>query len=253
MVLAARRWSLRLNSSILQLFRVEWTDTKVASVYRAVLGQVCVDGVDCGSTQMQIQPGTPRVSKAVLEDGIVSETTCRPLLFSKRSLTDDDNYLNVPVSADLGSIKLCILHVRWKGTQRRRSSNVSLGEEAVHERSKKVISHSVQLGDEFETEIALWAAEVIKVLVIFTFKYRPMEILQAQKIIPHAPGEDKPRSEFIDSTMDADEDEENDKAEVKQLLTMQLTVAEMDEEEPEDEIKRLESQAQIKTLKEKKT
>ncbi|KAJ6620045.1 hypothetical protein B0H10DRAFT_1912336 [Mycena sp. CBHHK59/15] len=208
-------------------FTIEWRDER-ASASIMTSGFVLVDGVCCGGKVMKLQKSQPdyrRISMARRDSVAVSATTRRPLIFSKQALTDDDAYLNATISPDFGSIKLHIRQVKDKT-----SSRIVWREkktQVLHERSKKVIGHSVQFGAEFQTRPNSQIKSILVAqLVTFVFKYRPIGLLRAEGIAPPEVGQKRRASDSVD---------------------LDLTL--VDNEDEEDEIKRLE--ARLNLLKNK--
>ncbi|KAJ7111882.1 hypothetical protein C8R44DRAFT_254672 [Mycena epipterygia] len=200
-------------------FRIEWKDDQ-ASASREISGLVTVDGIDCGGKRMMIQGRSRHVSTAFRDSVPTSATTRRPLLFSKQALTDDDDYLNTAISPQLGTIQLLIRHVR---DSRKRPSSYrgpTFQPQILHERSKKAIGHSVQFGTEFNSTDRNQRRHphIVKSLVTFVFKYRPIGLLRAEGIAP--PEVRVPRTvspaDVLDLTMDVDEEDADD-AEIKKL------------------------------------
>jgi len=113
-----------------------------------------------------------------------SSTTIRPFSFAPLQLTDDDAFLD-SASKDLGEISIQIWRIAVAGI------NYKWGpapvEQKVHERSKKATSHRVQLDAEVTRphRNGRVARRLDKEpLLTFIFKYRPLELLQANGIAP---------------------------------------------------------------------
>ncbi|KAJ7157601.1 hypothetical protein C8R43DRAFT_403295 [Mycena crocata] len=198
---------------------ITWTDDQ-ASAQRTISGRVDVDGICCGRKAMKIRRGT-QISKASRDSVSTSETTRRPLLFANQLLTDNDEYLNTPVSPDLGTIKLQLRRVNNEPSRGPRYAN-AWQPQILHERSKKAIGHTVQFGAEYErnNSKSFTQSRVIQKLVTFVFKYRPIGLLMAQGIAPlQATAEPRvSQADDIDLTLVGDEGEaDEDYAEIKKL------------------------------------
>ncbi|KAF8630192.1 hypothetical protein AX15_003067 [Amanita polypyramis BW_CC] len=111
-------------------------------------------------------------------------TTSHCFSFSAVAYTDDDTYLNAPIP-NFGEIELEIYHVRseeevpvnWQGPLSH--------EGKVHERSKKMGAHCVQFGALQEApHTNFFRTTKIRRLVTFFFRYRPLDMLQANGIAP---------------------------------------------------------------------
>ncbi|KAJ7157599.1 hypothetical protein C8R43DRAFT_997099 [Mycena crocata] len=153
-----------------------------------VSARVIVDGVSCGGREMRCQRGG-HVSRGSRDSVSTSTDTRRPLVFARRTATDDDAYLDAAVSPELGCIKVVLRHVKLR-SDKKAWKEKRFESQILHERSKKAISHSVQFGAEFGGFInsRRIRSEVIKELATFVFKYRPLEFLRAEGIAPREPG-----------------------------------------------------------------
>lgn len=177
----------------------------------SMLGRVRVDGTRCGG--QFLRQGSER---ACIRFHAVdtSPTTERPLIFSRLELTDDDVYLNTPVSPELGDIKLEITEVRLalqsRKVNRKGSKTISLAEpDKIHERAKKGSGHRVKFGEEVvHPEIKYRKSIDIRTLGVFVFKYRPLDILQANGIAPIEPKYNVAgvSAEILDLTREDDSD-----------------------------------------------
>ncbi|KAJ7882299.1 hypothetical protein B0H13DRAFT_1721485 [Mycena leptocephala] len=213
-------------------FRVHYENTE-ASQWHIVNALVTVDGIRCGSRDMQCRDlARPRIVSGSRDSVSTSAYTRRPLLFAQQALTDDDTLLNAAISPELGCIKVEMRNVRevpsrsshrtvWKG------SAPSFETPVLHERSKKAMGHSVQFGAEYlENNTRTGPIEVINELATFVFKYRPIEILRAQGIAPPEVRPDAAASssvEVVDLTLDDDDAGEIQKLEA-QLRVLKKSV-----------------------------
>ncbi|KAJ7195647.1 hypothetical protein GGX14DRAFT_474608 [Mycena pura] len=191
-------------------------------------GRTYVDGIRCGGRRLRIRrSGNVAVSSGSRDSVSTSEYTRRPLVFGKQALTDDDAYLNTPISPDFGSIKVTLRQVaKAKLTEfecKRHESPPPL-----HERSKKALGHSIKLGAEFKSKRNRMIQDrPIKTFVNFTFKYRPIELLRAEGIAPpeQAQARTASSSEILDLTLDTD-DEGDMAAEIERLEARVLALKE---------------------------
>lgn len=116
-----------------------------------------------------------------------SPTTERPYMFSSLEVTDDDAYLSA--DGDIGEIRLQINRVvplQLKALQK--SMTPSL-DQKVHERSKKAVVHRIGFGEEkvVSNSTSSWKIERVERLANFVFKYRNIDMLQANGIAPPSP------------------------------------------------------------------
>lgn len=152
------------DHTFFQKFSICWNEPQRLV---SMLGRVRVDGTRCGGQFLR-----QRSERACIRFHAVdtSPTTERPLIFSRLELTgmhilcalfinkaycrlrlsDDDVYLNTPVSPELGDIKLEITEVRLalqsRKVNRKGSKTISLAEpDKIHERAKKGSGHRVKL------------------------------------------------------------------------------------------------------------
>ncbi|KZP09216.1 hypothetical protein FIBSPDRAFT_242086 [Athelia psychrophila] len=161
-------------------FSVKWTRDSCRST-TPWSGQVQVDDIVCKG--VCTYPGN---SKDIFSrHGFpTSSSTIKPFLFGAVNLTDDDRFLDMLPSKNLGDIKLEI----WKseieapGTGRPR---VPPKEQQVHERSKKAAIHRVQLGAEIVCFQKSVQTKIISTCATatFIFKYRPIAVLRANGIV----------------------------------------------------------------------
>ncbi|KAF9463931.1 hypothetical protein BDZ94DRAFT_1235798 [Collybia nuda] len=172
-------------------------DKNFTVCWRDPIGKVCtggyltVDGLPCGATHLY-RKGHPYERSGRRADVIrkstvsTSSTTQRPFSFARLELTDDDAYLDIPTSSELGDIKLEIYEVQVEGKGDFNPSLVPASEaDKIHERSKKAVGHRVKLGEEFRCrERRFVRIRRLQHIITFTFRYRPLAILQASGIVP---------------------------------------------------------------------
>ncbi|KAJ6514738.1 hypothetical protein DFH09DRAFT_1288004 [Mycena vulgaris] len=171
-----------------------------------VSGRVRVDGVSCGGTKLRLASAR-HVSTASRDSVSTSATTRRPLVF------DDDAYLNVAISSEIGSIRVKLRHVKDKPLKKGWKDK-NFNAPILHEQSKKAMGHSVQFGAEFSSnKKRLVPEEVIEKLVTFVFKYRPIDLLRAQGTAPPETRKRRNTSDIVDLTIDDDERDEAAKIE----------------------------------------
>ncbi|KAJ7340710.1 hypothetical protein DFH08DRAFT_875083 [Mycena albidolilacea] len=205
-------------------FRIEMKNTD-ASHQCSVSGRTSVDGIDCGGRLLFHRDGA-RGSKSTtgFRDSVAtSANTRRPLAFSRQILTDDDEYLNTPISPDLGTIKVVFRLVKLHaGGEARKVEKYE--PRILHERSKKAIGHSVQFGPEYRIHVhEKRRTTVIRTLATLVFRYRPLELLRAEGIAPPAeraaPQERAATpSDVLDLTTDVDDETEDpEEAQIKKL------------------------------------
>ncbi|THU77924.1 hypothetical protein K435DRAFT_845972 [Dendrothele bispora CBS 962.96] len=167
------------------------------------------------------------------KSGIYTSPTSQKLfLFSRLDLTDDDAYLDTN-HTQIGEIKV-VFHEGVIVSDATFAPCGFKGAEKVHERSKKAISHQVGLGVEEQTprQNFLYSRR-LRTLATMVFRYRPIDILQANGLAPPTPkppaepqvGEKRPAppEDTLDPTMSGDEEDEDNEEEIE-ALEARLTV-----------------------------
>jgi len=125
---------------------------------------------------------------SVFRDVAVSASLAAPYLFSPLIVTDDDTYLDSSSSSSVGEITLHIYRATAPVATDKDEYGVLPQRPKVHERSKKAVVHQVNYGNEtIVPKRKMYDMKVIERLVTFIFKYRPLEMLQANEIAPRNP------------------------------------------------------------------
>jgi len=116
-----------------------------------------------------------------------SPTTARYFSFAPITITDDDVYLRSS-APNFGEIKLVMWRVEVKQACPFRGSDTGESRGKVHERSKKLGGHCVQFGSVQEVkQTTFYETTKLEALATFIFRYRPLDILQANGIAPLPP------------------------------------------------------------------
>ncbi|THU87678.1 hypothetical protein K435DRAFT_336807 [Dendrothele bispora CBS 962.96] len=199
-----------IASELGKKFRVEWQDNVFTT---PTAGRIRIDGTS-GNGCLITRPGVV----AFKEGFRVSDTDRRPFIFSALRTTDDDSYLDASLPNGLGEIRLVIWRVVIAGPSLRhchgktpRYFHVGQEELVVHERRKKASNHSASLGAPLPTApTSVRSARPYGTPVAtFCFRYRSLDMLQANGIAPPPTPIKRPSSPEIieDSDEDADEKE----------------------------------------------
>jgi len=123
------------------------------------------------------------VNPVTFQHTVISDSSLVPFLFSPLVVTDDDTFLNSSPSLPIGEIKLVIARTTVPQALEEAVYHAPPQLQKVHERSKKAIAHRVDYGGEIlGTRMLPYRAEPTERLVTFIFKYRPLEMLQANEI-----------------------------------------------------------------------
>jgi len=164
-------------------FAICWTNTDPLT---DTSGQIMLDGIQAGG--YFCKNGSTR--ECVCSDCYVSSTTIRKFCFSPITFTDDDDYIGTS-SANLGEIKLevwTVVNPSSSPYKQRVEDPVASFDAVVHERSKKVGAHRVRFGDLEEAPgTTFFTYTKVYRMATFIFRYRPLDILQANDIAPLAP------------------------------------------------------------------
>jgi len=169
-------------------FTVNWRDSNRTN---RISSFVKLDGTGCGGNVVAAAfPGMPLASVTVQKSTIsTSIMTEKPFLFSPLELTDDDSFLDRHVTVNnLGEISIEIWRVSAVAMTQAHAIQFP-EDQKVHERSKKALAHCVKLGDEIfapQRQPVQVKKTDIAPLVTFTFKYRSLDMLKANGIVPIA-------------------------------------------------------------------
>ncbi|PBK75993.1 hypothetical protein ARMSODRAFT_950363 [Armillaria solidipes] len=170
-------------------FRLHWKDSVVSSPTR---GNPSIDG----TTYPPRYIDSLRRSEVFLGGVRDSDNSKRPFMFTKLNLTDDDAYLDVAAPLSLGEIEVALYRVERRRNRNHRpplnsiSQGVDFTRRVYHEHNKKGIDHEASLGSPKRVESIsrsqhkpfCFTKPRGDPIVTFRFKYRPLEVLQAQEI-----------------------------------------------------------------------
>ncbi|KAJ7782352.1 hypothetical protein DFH07DRAFT_321222 [Mycena maculata] len=191
-----------IPSELGKKFTVHWTN---ASYRGTTSGQVKMDGNACGGKILHARS----LPQTTMNDGVSDGRSVRPFMFSSLSLTDDDAFLGgSSAHQDLGVIDLVIAPIEVTARNPAPSIPVcSLSELKVHERSKKAVTQQITLANPValpRPENFVRSRRTGPDIVKFSFKYRPLDILQANGIAPPPSGLKRKASPVRASTPDVD-------------------------------------------------
>ncbi|KIJ98149.1 hypothetical protein K443DRAFT_681020 [Laccaria amethystina LaAM-08-1] len=205
-----------IPSKVGQQFVVNWKYTSRARRLPTPLGaRLFLDGTKFSGGHMSDRPTT------VTRIGVPSsKTTVKPFVFSKVELTDDDNFLAMP--SGIGEIKIVISEISVEKNTKALSYKAAMQElpQKVHERSKKGIVHGVSLANDVRRpeDSATVTKTRLRDLVTFVFKYRPLDVLQANDIAPLPPT----KKYLVMPKVEDQEEEQETLAETKRALQAAL-------------------------------
>jgi len=172
-----------------------------------------------------VNPGVPKVRSGFW----VSENEIKPYLFSKLALTDDDSVAAL-TSPDLGTIRVSFWRVTYgetcEGIQTMADASAS---GPVHEKCKKGGSHIVAPGSTQVADIPQTGRLIKRQLIdpwdkpygTFIFRYRPLELLQANGIAPRP----SPQPDTNSDVIKVDDDENDSDVEEIRALKEKLSKA----------------------------
>ncbi|KAG7451413.1 uncharacterized protein BT62DRAFT_1071981 [Guyanagaster necrorhizus] len=172
-------------------FSLHWKDSVVSSPTR---GNPSIDG----TTYPPRYTDTLRRNHVFLGGVRDSDSSKRPFMFTKLNLTDDDAYLDVVAPPSLGEIEVALYRVERRRSRNHRPplNNISQGADLTrrvyHEHNKKGIDHEASLGaprhidsiNRSQHKSYYFTKPRDDPIVTFRFKYRPLDVLQAQDIAP---------------------------------------------------------------------
>ncbi|KAF7305834.1 hypothetical protein HMN09_00737400 [Mycena chlorophos] len=188
---ARKTASCWIPSEVGKTFSVQWNNLSYNGTDTSA--RVSIDGTRCGRVVQRLErqhiPGAMYGVKQ-FEGG----AKVRPFTFSTLATTDDDDALRLllpdSISEHLGVIELSFIPIHVgevvMDPSSARVKKYRLPDVVVHERSKKAVTQRVSLGNAAAAEV-LPTAEVHELgpaVVTFRFKYRPLDVLQANGIAP---------------------------------------------------------------------
>ncbi|KAF7357725.1 hypothetical protein MVEN_00818400 [Mycena venus] len=157
-----------------------------------------------------------RLPHTTMIDGVTDGSLVRPFMFSLLDLTDDDAFLADLLHPNLGLIELTIWPVQFTEYSSCPLSPHHLSEIKVHERVKKAVTQQISLANPelMENPIETFAKcePTGPEIVTFRFKYRPLDVLRANGILPplsqlkRKASSEPSRAETPDDTADAEEE-----------------------------------------------
>ncbi|KAJ7162079.1 hypothetical protein C8R46DRAFT_1000005 [Mycena filopes] len=172
-----------IPSEVGKTFCVAWQNS---SLRMDTAGHVFMDGKECGGRVLRGPSAT-----CARHAGVTDTRTLREFTFSSLTVTDDDAYLaQDEFSHRLGSIELSIYPIQIFAEVKEISNSSTLSEIKIHERSKKVLTQQIRLGEPKllpASESAIAHCFTGPPIVTFVFRYRPKDILIAERIAPPPP------------------------------------------------------------------
>ncbi|KAJ7467187.1 hypothetical protein FB451DRAFT_1260410 [Mycena latifolia] len=182
-----------IASELGKTFIVNWTNSSYSQ--EAVHGRINMDGNLCAGHFMDkaLAGGLPLTAR---NGGVTDGTTLRAFTFSSLELTDDDTLLGDASHPELGTITLTICPARKKHDGSK--GGHSFPDIRVHERAKKAVTQQITLGESKQLVNPVRVFTVQRIgpdLAKFCFKYRPLDVLQANGIAPLPPRNAEPKPE----------------------------------------------------------
>ncbi|KAF7305821.1 hypothetical protein HMN09_00736000 [Mycena chlorophos] len=170
-------------------FSVNWVNKTYYGI-TGTSGYLSLDGTYAGGRVLYVHD----IGKPTEIRGVQADANIRPFVFSALEISDDDGLLGGPSLPDLGLIALKIVPVHIGASKSKAKSRSARPSELaqtlkVHERAKKAVTQQVGLGD---AEPAPQSGARVSVtrsgppVVTFSWRYRPLDILQANDIAPAA-------------------------------------------------------------------
>ncbi|KAJ7141253.1 hypothetical protein C8R44DRAFT_243530 [Mycena epipterygia] len=172
-----------IASELGKTFSVNWENS---SYRHDVIGDVKMDGNHCAGDIIYGH----LLPKTVCNKGVSDGTTIKVFMFSSLEMTDDDTYLGQSSHQELGVIQLAIYPIRITRRNTGPSGGRSLSNIKVHERTKKAVTQQITLGNPEELADSVSFSTFERTgpdLAIFSFNYRPIDVLRANGIAPAPP------------------------------------------------------------------
>ncbi|KAI0672342.1 hypothetical protein C8Q78DRAFT_1026488 [Trametes maxima] len=169
-------------------FSVSWGDKSAAICFNVMIR---MDG------RVVMRKGHEKASSGTCDGMYVEPGMERPFVFSRLVLTDDESAISTRTYEDLGTIRLTMTRVqRYKLLDIDAPSAAPVPEIGpMHEKSKKAGVHAVSFGDvesrRFRTLVKTPIGTEKEPFATFIFRYRPIELLRANGIVPLPPKPDK--------------------------------------------------------------
>ncbi|KAM6490604.1 hypothetical protein JOM56_013947 [Amanita muscaria] len=214
--------SCYIPSEVGKNFAVRWRDLNLRQ--RNTVGKVDLDGARGGSKQISKGSNTREASRSYYR---VTGEIVRPFCFARLSLTDDEGCAN-PAGNNLGEVRIELYEVLSckRVPYPPLKSNRVPGVVRIHEHSKKAMTHCVGYGDDMK-KARKWTSNRVdgKRLATFVFRYRALDMLQAQGIAPppqpisSTQRENKRQRCKEEDIIEIMDDGETDKARLKILKT----------------------------------
>ncbi|KAJ7091959.1 hypothetical protein B0H15DRAFT_182071 [Mycena belliarum] len=220
-----QEYSCWIPSEVGKTFTVHWTNLSAPGLTG---GGVQVDGHKCGFEAMASET---RPISAFMDGIAETSTKTRPFVFAPLQLTgrfhftadnqlticqDDDAYLESASHPNLGLIKLEIWRVDIGGGGMAQSVAIPSSQK-VHERSKKGMNQQITFGAAVE-HAQVQNAQIRRIghspLVSFSFRYRSLDLLQANGI---APAQDRPEKRKASGSPEPAENDDADATEAEIL------------------------------------
>ncbi|KAI0643770.1 hypothetical protein C8Q79DRAFT_153370 [Trametes meyenii] len=166
-------------------FSVSWGDKSSLTCFKV---EIYMDGRVVARKAHQL------VSSSLCSGVYVEPGTERPFIFSRLVLTDDENVVSTHTYEDLGTVRLTM--TRFQGFEPSDTPTTVAASEIgpVHETSKKAGVHAVSFGDAKRVLVKRVVTPIgleREPFATFIFRYRPIELLRANDIVPSLPSPDK--------------------------------------------------------------
>jgi len=144
-----------------------------------------LDGSFMGGVVLIKSDRKPRLKEYVY----TGDTSARPFLFGLLRVTDDDSVLNSQQSyEEFGNIKVLFRHITDRKLSSVQTPQLSAND-TIHERAKKVVTHRILFGQSTTIERPQTFETCMRQekVATFIFRYRSIDLLRANRIVPHSP------------------------------------------------------------------
>ncbi|EEB91394.1 hypothetical protein MPER_10249, partial [Moniliophthora perniciosa FA553] len=204
-------------------FEVCWDDSSKRS---ATNGKLFVDGHPCGG---EIIPAGGQ-SHVTRKGARVTFDSIRPFVFSRLSTTDDDDAATGSSSPEIGEIRVVMTRTHVSPSQSNLPAIINIPQSQIfHEKSKKAVDHQTSFGAAIPSKKPriFHVKDYGDPVAQFRFRYRPLDMLQANGIAPltqtrkRPSAKEEPDLDIIELSDDSDEELARLQARVKAIQDRQ--------------------------------
>ncbi|KAF9260073.1 hypothetical protein L218DRAFT_1079593 [Marasmius fiardii PR-910] len=163
-------------------YEVNWKATSSSTAQGPVCARIQIDGRKCGGQYIRFGPRAKTMSGMT-----TGPTARRRFSFEPVKTTDEDLFVTAHASPEMSEIRITIRRTMLHEASLAKTVSAP-AEQIFHEVSKKGMNHRTSFKSELTEPTRVTRAEDYgEPLATFYFRYRPLEILQADGIAPAVP------------------------------------------------------------------